>query len=347
MEKIFDKIQDKPLDEKFRELCDEKRFMPAKGTVTDICRRFRDKDGNFIEQFQTTGFEQRLWEVMLYAIFESEGFEVKQDHERPDFEIVKNEKTVFVEATTSNIQKNDKASDDLISIVKSTKSEKERLDAFNLLKELYVEKIGSVLYSKTKKNYHELDWVKDKPIVLAISPLHDDFARKISDYLLITYLYGYEFSFTEDNQGNLVRVEYIEKGIFEKRNKSEFEPFFNSDDSKYISAILFFNDLTVDKFNRMGFINGLRENVIILRSCDIYDPVSSKPKEIVYFLNSDEIKEDWKQGVSIFHNPNAIYPLDVHLFDGFRQVWMREGKLDGYMPEFFPYTSVTLSDTLE
>lgn len=347
MEKIFEKIPDKHLDDKFKELCDEKKFMPAKETVIDICSRFKDKDGNFKEQFQTTGFEQRLWEVLLFGIFESEGFEIKQDYDRPDFEIIKNGRTIFVEATTSNIQDGDKTSEDLISVIKSTKPEKERVDAFNKLKEFYVEKIGSAFYSKTKKKYHELEWVRDKPIVLAISPLHDEFARKISDSLLITYLYGYEFSSTEDNQGNLVKVDYIDKNIFEKRNKSEILPFFNSDDSKHISAILFFNDLTVDKFNRMGFINGLRDNIIILRSCDIYDPESSRPKEILYILNDDEFEEDWKQGVSIFHNPNAACPLDENSFEGFRQVWWRNDKLDGYMPEFFPYTSETISDTLE
>ena len=347
MEKIFEKIPDKPLDDNFEILCDEKKFMPAKETVIDICKRFQDKDGNFIEQFQTSGFEQRLWEVMLYAIFESEGFEIKQDHQYPDFEIIKNKKILFVEATTSNIQDGDKTSEDLILIIKSTQTEKERLDAFNKLKELYIEKIGSALYSKTKNKYHELDWVKDKPIVLAIAPIHDEFARQNSDYLLITYLYGYEFSSTEDNQGNLVKVDSIEKNIFEKRNKSEIEPFFKSDDSKHISAVLFFNDLTIDKFNRIGFINGLRENIIILRSCNIYDPESSIPKEILYFLNSDKFVEDWKQGVSIFHNPNAICPLDEDLFDGFRQIWLREGKLEGHMPEFFPFNSFTISDTLE
>lgn len=348
MEKIFEKIPDKPLDGNFEKLCDEKKYIPAKETIIEVCKHIEDKDGNFIEQFQTTGFEQRLLEILLYGIFESEGFEIKHDHERPDFEIIKNGMTIFVEATTSNIQDGDKTSEDLISVIKSTIPEKERLDAFNKLKEFYVEKIGSALYSKTQKKYHELDWVKANPIVLAISPLHDEFARKISDSLLITYLYGYEFSSTEDNHGNLVKVDYVEKNIFEKRNKSGIEPFFNSDDSKHISAVLFFNDLTIDKFNRMGFTNGITENIIIVRGCDIYDPDSSVAKSIVYTLGeAGDIAEDWKHGVSIFHNPNAVCPLDENSFDGFRQVWFRDGKLDGDMPEFFPYTSETISDTLE
>ena len=347
MENVFEKIANKELEGRFLSLCDEKKFMPAREAITDICSRIQDKDGNFIEQFQTSGFEQRLWEIMLFGIFEAEGFEIKQVHDRPDFEIVKNEKTSFVEATTSNIKEGDNTSKDLITIVKSKDPEEKRIKAFNELKDYYIEKIGSALYSKTQKNYQELDWVKEKPIVIAISPIHDEFARQISDSLLITYLYGYEFQSTEDNQGNLVKLDYIEKNIFEKRNKSEIEPFFESEDSKYISAVLFSNDLTTDKFNRMGFINGHTENIIIVRSCDIYDPEGSKPKTVFYDLRNTEIQEDWKQGISKFHNPNALYPLDEDQFKGFRQVWFRDGKLDGYMPDFHPYTSETMSDLLE
>jgi hypothetical protein len=30
---------------------------------------YEDPDGNFIEQFQTTGFDARLWELYLFAMF--------------------------------------------------------------------------------------------------------------------------------------------------------------------------------------------------------------------------------------------------------------------------------------
>jgi hypothetical protein len=342
----FEKIAAKALNDTFLKLRDEKKFYPAKLTVIDLCERFQDKDGNFIEQFQTNGFDQRLLELLLFAIFESEGFILKQDHSTPDFELNKDEKTVFVEATTSNMTVVDKTSKELINVIKHNPSETEQLIAFNKLKDLYIEKVGSALFSKVSKKYQELKWVKGNPLLLAISPIHDEFARQNSDYLLITYLYGYEFSSVEDNLGNLLKVDYIEKKLFEKRNKTKINPFFNIDDSKYISGVLFFNDLTIDKFNRMGFINGLTEKMIIFRSCDIFNPNSSIPEEIFYFLNSDVYKEDWKQGVSIFHNPNALFPLNKKLFDGFRQIWIHNGKLDGFVPEFFPYNSVTISDAL-
>jgi len=346
MKKPFEKIVGKELNDSFRQLCNENKFYPAKQTVIDLCKRFQDKDGNFIEQFQTNGFQQRLWELLLFAIFESEGFTIMQGHSTPDFELNKDEKTFFIEATTSNMTGMDKTSKELINVIKHNPSETEQLVAFNKLKDFYIEKVGSSLFSKVSKNYQELKWVKGNQLLLAISPIHDEFARQNSDYLLITYLYGYEFSSVEDNHGNLLKVDYVEKNLFEKRNKIKISPFFNTVESKYISGVLFFNDLTIDKFNRMGFINGLTEKMIILRSCDIYDINSSRAKEIFYFLNSDVYKEDWKQGVSIFHNPNALFPLNEKLFDGFRQIWIRDGKMTGFIPKFFPFNSFTLSDAL-
>ena len=83
---------------------------------------------------------------MLFAIFESEGFNIKQNHSTPNFELNKNEETFFVEATTSNMDDGGKASKELIYLITHGLSEKVRLDAFNKLKDLYLEKVGSALF---------------------------------------------------------------------------------------------------------------------------------------------------------------------------------------------------------
>ena len=35
---------------------------------------FQDVDGNFVQQFQSTGFDARLWELYLYALFTEQGY---------------------------------------------------------------------------------------------------------------------------------------------------------------------------------------------------------------------------------------------------------------------------------
>ena len=57
MKNLFEKIKSKSLNDNFLKLCDQNKFYPARLTISDICKRFKNKDGNFIEQFQTNGFD--------------------------------------------------------------------------------------------------------------------------------------------------------------------------------------------------------------------------------------------------------------------------------------------------
>lgn len=50
-----------------------------------MMRWYEDADGNFIEQFQTTGFDQRIWELYLYAMLIEAGYILSREHNVPDF----------------------------------------------------------------------------------------------------------------------------------------------------------------------------------------------------------------------------------------------------------------------
>lgn len=62
---------------------------------------FHDADGNFVEQFQTHGFDARVFELYLQAYFETLDGHVERPA-RPDFLVTCGGVTVAVEATTSN-----------------------------------------------------------------------------------------------------------------------------------------------------------------------------------------------------------------------------------------------------
>ena len=48
-------------------LTSEERYSPARELVAAMMRFHEDAYGNFVEQFQTTGFDPRLWEFDLFA----------------------------------------------------------------------------------------------------------------------------------------------------------------------------------------------------------------------------------------------------------------------------------------
>ena len=60
-------------------------YSPAKEIIEPMMRWYEDADGNFVEQFQTTGFDQRIWELYLFATLIEAGYVLNRDHNAPDF----------------------------------------------------------------------------------------------------------------------------------------------------------------------------------------------------------------------------------------------------------------------
>ncbi|MGA2858227.1 MAG: hypothetical protein ABSE40_15250 [Candidatus Sulfotelmatobacter sp.] len=59
-------------------------------------------DGNFVLDFQTSGFDARIWELYLAAFFHSVGLSIAQPHDRPDFLLSCPKGEVWVESSFSS-----------------------------------------------------------------------------------------------------------------------------------------------------------------------------------------------------------------------------------------------------
>ena len=59
---------------------------------------YEDVDGNFVEQFQSSAFDARLWELYLYAMFVELGYGFDRKYSAPDFLCQDLADKVFVEA---------------------------------------------------------------------------------------------------------------------------------------------------------------------------------------------------------------------------------------------------------
>lgn len=346
MENIFTLLKDeKELHEQFVLLNNCELFDPAKNLISQIASEMSDEDGNFVEQFQTQGFEARLWELFLNNFFLENDFEVVP-MERPDFKIKKNDIEIFVEASTSNPTDGDKYSKEFIQ----ESIDKKDIDMQNELVDYYVIKLGSVLYSKVNKKYWEIEDVKDKPLILAITPCHNYLSKFLPDSKIIEYLYGIRWVVAKNEDGSAsISSEKIDTHTHEVDGKVKEIPscFFEQENVENISAVLFSNNCDLHKFNRMGFEAGLSEKeLIMVRSGLCFDetPEILEPKKFTYNIEKGQNKENWKEGVSIMHNPNAKVKLDTNLFTDMRQIWINEkGGLEQIMPEFYPYNSLTIS----
>lgn len=92
------KVEEK-LHPYFRILSKEPSHVAARGIIREMMPHYVDIDGNFIEQFQSTGFDARVWELYLNAYLVEEGLFFDRAHYAPDFIVQKYGHTVAIEAT--------------------------------------------------------------------------------------------------------------------------------------------------------------------------------------------------------------------------------------------------------
>lgn len=206
-------------------------------------------------------------------------------------------------------------------------------------------KWGSPLFTKLKKEYWKLPHVKGKALVFAIADFHDDRSMLWSSTALVTYLYGvyHDFKYDEDNKLVITPV----KIDTHKRMDGKQIPsgFFFQPGSENVSAILSSASGTISKFNRLGRQAGFSHpDVIMIRkgTRHDHDPNASVPKLFQYIVDENS-NETWAEGLSMFHNPNALHPVPKELFPTIGHHEFRDGQIVSYLPEFHPYGSVTLN----
>lgn len=152
----------------FKGVCESEAHSGAKKFIDESFFHLPNPDKNFIEQFQTSGFDSRVFELGLFSYFKNSGFEVDRTHEQPDFILSNGKINVAVEAVTSSPQSNVKFQNTIPFIEKRTLSEvQESIDND------FPIRIGSVLFSKLNKKYWELPQCKDMPLVIAVQPFHE------------------------------------------------------------------------------------------------------------------------------------------------------------------------------
>lgn len=308
----------------YKTLKNEPRFEAARNIISEIVNSFVDNDGHFEREFQSGNFQARLWELYLHIYIHNTGLLVENNHAAPDFEVSYFGDKLFIEAVTVNPSENAKRPD--LAPPQTNEDVEERLNDFIPIK------FGSPLYSKLQKKYWEKDHVAGKPLVLAIHDYHNDNAMTWSRTALSEYLYGIRTRIVNGEPF----VESIEKHSWE--GKEIPSGFFYQDDAENISAVLFSNQATIPKFNRMGKIAGLGSaDVKIIRNGFLYnpDPEAIHPIPFSKDLDDPDYEESWSDGLIMFHNPNAKHPLDPNAFSDISHIFYSEN--DGFHGYHQPY----------
>lgn len=316
-------------------------FSGAMQLVNEVFNSTKQIDKDFKIQFQTKGFDARIWELYLLATFQEFGFQIIREKEAPDFElIIPADKKIFIEAVTSNPEFN-KEIDDKLQIISKIK-DKDIQAYIEDLRQSTLIRIAGALFNKYKMNYWERDWVKGYALVLAVEAFHHSFALDITDSSLVGYLYGFENSWYHDEDGQLV-IETFEKTEHTDGKKTIPSNFFSLPGAENISAVMFSNSGTISKFNRLAKLKGYSHpSTIMVREGTFYDhdPNATAPLRFKYIVGRNGPVETWREGLSIYHNPNAIHKLSEKDFPGILNGFYKD-YFYAYVPDFHPFVSIT------
>lgn len=309
---LFDPVVPGPkLHKTFEHLRTYAGAEPARKMLDEVYRDFNDPEGNFVEQFQTTGFDARIFELYLFAYFTRSGFKVERRHVNPDFIVERNGLRVAVEATTVNPPTSGVMNTAGTTILDLTTEELR-----DYCRNEFPIRLGSPLFSKLNKRYWDFDHCRGLPFVIAIEAFHDANALALSDSGLVSYLYGMEHFANWSAAG---RLNVTATGIREHKLGDKVVPagFFSQPHSEHISAVAFTNSGTFPKFARMGYQNGIGCDTINMTRvgyCFNPDPDAMDPTFFSYNLDQPPLVESWGQGLVVLHNPHCVHPVPHEYF---------------------------------
>ena len=269
-------------------------------------------DPHFVREFQTEGFDARVFELYLAATLRSLGWSIDGEGGRPDFRCRGSGLEFYVEAGTANSPGNPRPP-------ASTEEYLDQLAASTDNRDEVAVRFGSVLRSKAEKRYQELPHVAGKPIVIALQGFFGPGALFHNELPLVRYLYN--MALTEVDSAGVVSLTDAAVGCHVGDTKTIESGWFGGEDAAFISAVMWSNTGTVGKFNRMAAGLGLgAPGWEIHRFGTELDPRPGATEPARFVERVETGGEPWEEGLVIMHNPNAKFPLPVSAFSGVTQI---------------------------
>ncbi len=322
--------------------------------MNDAFARMVERDGNFIEQFQTTGFNTRTFELYVSELLHAEKFEPIGREPQPDFTASKNGVQISIECTTANPTGNDAG----LRAYRSTNEQDVDLAGIRDRQENQLPiRIAGALRAKMQhrldkkteggKAYWELPHVVGRPFILAIQTFHEHGSLSFSNAGVIRYLYGLKHRPSWDSEGKLV----IETERVEHHKHAEKEipsSFFDLEGSENVSAVLWTNAGTVPKFTRMAIAGPYPDDeVSMVRFGNMidHDPNAHLALPFAFIIgDNDTPLETWGSEAYLFHNPKAKYPMPLGLFETVTDSTCVDGVyIDRPKSDFIPIMSISNS----
>jgi hypothetical protein len=285
--------------------CIANRNAYDEAVLSQWAEDFVDRDGKFVEEFQTT-FNSSFWELYLHAVLKEVGCKIDFTHHAPDFVVT--DPIPFVLEATVALNASDAQPEWAGFDLNSRPGD---LNEFNRAAMLRLLNSISAKSKKYLDSYQTQSHVTGQPFVLALTPFDQPFFYLQVQRAVEAVLYGYyvdEQAYIDD-PSKLASIEGTKLKTIRKNNNVELPlGIFNSTDYAHISAVLFNSSATWGKVRAL----------------------SNDPYPLIYFqaVRSNPTNGDcfafqgWKadydetlfDGMRVYHNPHATHPLDWRVF---------------------------------
>lgn len=307
MIKLFDLcegITKEKYHDKFLNLINKELMMDnERNILSSWTEGFVDRDGKIVREFQTT-FHSSFWEFYLYAYFKKCGFKLDQSRSRPDF-LIDGPKKICIEAVVSNIKQNGVPENkrtiaDQISMMIPPWMQ---ADFSKLLDEAIVRHSNAINSKRNKyiDEYHSLPWVDSLPFVIATASYDQINYGREYIYPMMALLFG--LYYIPEKRCYVSRASIKKPGT----NSDISINLFAKPEFEKVSAILYSCTNTIGKLTSLAISSGRpsMNKVYALR-----ENLSGNGPQFQLQEVGEDNPEWHSDGLFVFHNPNAKYPLD-------------------------------------
>jgi len=303
----------------------EPRHAPERAVLENWAQGFVDRDGKFVQEFQTT-FESSLWELYLNAAVREWGFEIDRTHASPDF-VVTEPVPFSLEATIARPPQSGKP-----PINWDVSDIPREFGLFNSEATLRITNSLSAKLQRYREHYSQLPHVADRPFVIGLATYDRPLAHFAAARPILAALYGlyHDEAMTPPDADKV--VSYKVEAVTKSQCVDVPLGLFCDDSYEEASAVIHSSLVT------WGKLRALADDPEALTVFMTLHPQEGTLEPEVRRTRKADYSEHLLDGLWVLHNPHAKHPLPHGLLAHPRltECWIEpDGELIMHGPDDF------------
>lgn len=287
------------------QMLNQPTYLPERRVIESWAKGFQDRDGKFVNEFQTT-FESSFWELYLHACLKEIGVTLDFSHHAPDF-VVTDPHPFCLEATIAAPPMGGQA-----AYGYDAQKLPSDFNAFNAQAAIRIANSFSSKLRKYRDSYARLPHTAGRPFVIAIAAFDRPFAHFASNRPAVATLYGLNY----DEQAALAEgpsatkvPSHMVSGAVKENGSSVPLGLFLDETSSEVSAVVYSCLAT------WGKLRALADNPSANSVYKTIHPATDGIVPEIRFTKKKDYHEHLMDGLYVFHNPHAKHPLALDVFD--------------------------------